>query len=138
MQPETMTPTTPGEDDESDLDDEDEEEANQWNIRKCSASTIDVMASVYGDDLLLTLLPLVNEQLFHQDWKRREAGILALGAIAEGCPHGMEQHLATIVPLLLNCLQDPKVSVSNASLWFGQLLAGPLEDTRIGLFLRGR
>lgn len=70
--------------DDSDFDDDDDDEINQWNVRKCAASTIDVLATVYGDDLLDNLLPLINEQLFHPDWKRKESGILALGAIAEG------------------------------------------------------
>jgi hypothetical protein len=104
----------PSNDDEGDYeDDDDDDEINQWNVRKCAASTIDVLAAVYGDDLLLSLLPLINTQLFSQDWKRRELGILALGAIAEGCPNGMEPHLPTIIPLLLNCFQDPKVFCSN-------------------------
>lgn len=78
-------------------------------MRKCSASTVDLLASVYGDDLLLSLLPLVNALIFNKEWTQREAGILALGAIAEGCAQGMEQHLSIIVPMLLKCLSDPNV-----------------------------
>jgi transportin-1 len=39
---------------------------------------------VFGNELLEILLPFLREQLFHQEWKHRECGILALGAVSEG------------------------------------------------------
>ena len=35
------------------------------------------------------LLPILKETLFHSEWEIKESGILALGAIAEGCMSGM-------------------------------------------------
>lgn len=71
------------EDEEDDLD-EDDEIYEEWNLRKCSAAALDVIAVGYGDRLLEMLLPHLKEFLFDPDWTHREAGILALGAIAEG------------------------------------------------------
>lgn len=51
---------------------------------KCSAAALDVLANVFRDDLLLHILPLLKELLFHPDWVVKESGILVLGAIAEG------------------------------------------------------
>ena len=51
---------------------------------KCSAAALDVLASVFRDDLLPVLLPILKETLFHPDWEAKESGILVLGAIAEG------------------------------------------------------
>lgn len=51
---------------------------------KCSAAALDVLAVVFGEDLLPVLLPILKETLFHQEWEIKESGILALGAIAEG------------------------------------------------------
>lgn len=53
-------------------------------VGKCSAAALDVLASVFHEDLLPVLLPILRETLFHQDWEIKESGILALGAIAEG------------------------------------------------------
>jgi len=73
------------EDDEDDEDYPDEDEsAGEWNIRKCSAAALDVMAVSFGNDLLSILLPLLRDRLFDEEWQQRESGILALGAIAEG------------------------------------------------------
>ena len=72
------------EDDEDWDEDDDEEAAAEWNIRKCSAAALDVMAVSFGNDLLEILLPYLKERLFSDQWEVRESGILALGAVAEG------------------------------------------------------
>ena len=53
-------------------------------VGKCSAAALDVLANVFREDLLPTLLPILKETLFHSEWEVKESGILALGAIAEG------------------------------------------------------
>ena len=71
------------------------------------------MANVFLVELLPVLLPILKETLFHAEWEVKESGILALGAIAEGCMSGMVQHLAELVPYLINCLSDKKALVSS-------------------------
>src|SRR5690606_3048965 len=70
-------------DDDDDEDDDDEDEDYdiymEWNLRKCSASALDVLSAVYGNSMLEILLPLLQTELFHAEWKHRECGILALG-----------------------------------------------------------
>lgn len=55
-----------------------------FDVGKCSAAALDVLANVFRDDLLPHLLPLLKGLLFHPDWVIKESGILVLGAIAEG------------------------------------------------------
>ena len=76
-----------------DEDGNDDSSLSDWNLRKCSAAALDVLASVFRNDLLPVLLPILKETLFHGEWEIKESGILALGAIAEGCMTGMVQHL---------------------------------------------
>lgn len=64
--------------------DDDDEPLSHWNLRKCSAAALDVLANVFRDDLLPILLPILKETLFHEVWEVKESGILVLGAIAEG------------------------------------------------------
>ena len=73
-------------DDDADTDDgvDDETSVSDWNLRKCSAAALDMIAGVFRDDLLPVLVPILKETLFHPEWKIKESGILALGAIAEG------------------------------------------------------
>jgi hypothetical protein len=81
---ELETDSKPANGDDDDYDDEDDEAFAEWNLRKCSAAALDTMATVYSDDILMILLPLVQQELHSSEWPHRECGILALGAIAEG------------------------------------------------------
>lgn len=70
--------------DDDDYDDEEEESYTEWNLRKCSAAALDVMAVAFEAEMMEVLLPYLKLKLFSADWLDRESGILALGAIAEG------------------------------------------------------
>jgi len=78
---------------------------------------LDVLANVFKDDLLPVLLPILKETLFHPEWEIKESGILALGAIAEGCMTGMTAHLAELVPFLISCLSEKKALVRAITCW---------------------
>ncbi|ODQ54556.1 karyopherin Kap104 [Saitoella complicata NRRL Y-17804] len=111
-----------GDDDEDDEDyDDDEEDEDdiyaEWNLRKCSAAALDVLATVFPMSLLQSALPHLKEQLFNADWKVREAGVLALGAIADGCMDGIMPHLPEIFPYLISLLKDPKPLVRQITCW---------------------
>lgn len=72
---------------EDDYDDDDEyadEMTTEWNLRKCAAAALDVLAVRFGSDLLNHLLEPLKNKLWSEDWLQRESGILALGAMAEG------------------------------------------------------
>ena len=77
-------------DDESDDDEDyegddfDDEMSTEWNLRKCAAAALDVLAVRFGADLLNVLLAPLKEKLWSTEWLQRESGILALGAMAEG------------------------------------------------------
>ncbi|KAJ3014635.1 Transportin-1 [Thoreauomyces humboldtii] len=105
-------------DSESDWDDDDDTDVyTEWNLRKCSAAALDVLATVYENELLPHILPRLKEELFHQDCFHRECGILALGAVAEGCLSGMMEHLPMLVPHLITCLKDPEPLVRAITCW---------------------
>lgn len=71
-------------DDELDGDEFDDEMSTEWNLRKCAAAALDVLAVRFGADLLNVLLAPLKEKLWSTEWLQRESGILALGAMAEG------------------------------------------------------
>ncbi|KAI8040641.1 hypothetical protein M5D96_006584 [Drosophila gunungcola] len=108
-----------GEDDDDDFDDglDDDSSLSEWNLRKCSAAALDVLANVFREDCLPVVLPILKETLFHQEWVIKESGVLALGAIAEGCMQGMIQHLPELIPYLISCLSDKKALVRSITCW---------------------
>jgi hypothetical protein len=112
-----------GIDDDDDDDDDDDydandEESTEWNLRKCSAAGLDILSSVFQDEILPILLPLINDRIRDQNpWYVRESGILAIGAIAEGCIQGMKAHLPSVVPYLISLLNDSKPLVRSITCW---------------------
>eukprot|EP00735_Rhodelphis_limneticus_P000859 TRINITY_DN11390_c0_g1::TRINITY_DN11390_c0_g1_i1::g.26371::m.26371 TRINITY_DN11390_c0_g1::TRINITY_DN11390_c0_g1_i1::g.26371 ORF type:complete len:893 (+),score=272.38,sp/Q92973/TNPO1_HUMAN/45.12/0.0,HEAT/PF02985.17/0.12,HEAT/PF02985.17/5.9e+02,HEAT/PF02985.17/2.3,HEAT/PF02985.17/48,HEAT/PF02985.17/1e+02,HEAT/PF02985.17/3.9e-07,HEAT/PF02985.17/0.0014,HEAT/PF02985.17/0.11,HEAT/PF02985.17/0.0034,HEAT/PF02985.17/0.41,HEAT_2/PF13646.1/0.034,HEAT_2/PF13646.1/13,HEAT_2/PF13646.1/0.002,HEAT_2/PF13646.1/ len=100
-----------------DEDDDGDGEVSQWNLRKCSAAGLDILSSVFGSDLLHFLLPIIQAKLNDPDWVVRESAILALGAVAEGCLNGMDQHLPQLIPYLISLLDDKKPLVRSITCW---------------------
>lgn len=104
-------------DDFDDDDDEFGDPEEQWNLRKCSAAALDVLASVFHEAVFQATLPYLTDNLSHADWPNREAAVLALGAIADGCMHVVEPHLPMLTPYLITLLQDPKPVVRQITCW---------------------
>ncbi|KIJ51420.1 hypothetical protein M422DRAFT_158398 [Sphaerobolus stellatus SS14] len=100
-----------------DDDDFDDEIGTEWNVRKCAAAAFDVLATRFGGELMDVSLPALKEKLWSQDWLQRECGILALGAMAEGCIDVIVPHLPVLVPYLINMLNDPKPLVRSITCW---------------------
>ncbi|KAI7750159.1 hypothetical protein M8C21_003118 [Ambrosia artemisiifolia] len=103
-----------------DAEDDDDDIVNIWNLRKCSAAALDMISNVFGDEILPTLMPFVQSKLSVLDdssWKEREAAVLALGAIAEGCINGLYPLLSDIVAFLIPLLDDKFPLIRSISCW---------------------
>ncbi|KAJ0588039.1 putative importin-beta domain, armadillo-like helical, importin beta family [Helianthus annuus] len=103
-----------------DAEDDDDDIVNIWNLRKCSAAALDMISNVFGDEILPTLMPFVQSKLNVSDvasWKEREAAVLALGAVAEGCINGLYPHLSDIVAFLIPLLDDKFPLIRSISCW---------------------
>lgn len=103
-----------------DGEDDDQDIVNVWNLRKCSAAALDILSNVFGDDILPTLMPVVQAKLSCSNdevWKEREAAVLVLGAIAEGCINGLFPHLSEIISFLIPLLDDKFPLIRSISCW---------------------
>ncbi|EPS73595.1 hypothetical protein M569_01158, partial [Genlisea aurea] len=101
-------------------EEEDNDTGNVWNLRKCSAAALDCLSNVYGDAILPTLMPIVQAKLSatgDEVWKEREAAILALGAVGEGCIHGLLPHLGEIIAFLIPHLDDKFPLIRSIACW---------------------
>ncbi|KAI9258897.1 armadillo-type protein [Phascolomyces articulosus] len=105
------------EDDDDFDDDLDDEFYGEWNLRKCSAATLDVLCTSFEGEVIQLLLPYLKTKLENPDWLHRECGILALGAAAEGGLQEIAPHLPELVPYLFNNLNDPKPLVRSITCW---------------------
>ncbi|KAI9695347.1 MAG: hypothetical protein M1820_008699 [Bogoriella megaspora] len=100
-------------DDDGDVGDPEE----QWNLRKCSAAALDVLASVFHQPVFEATLPYLKENLNHAEWPNREAAVLALGAIADGCMEVVLPHLPELTNFLISLLKDKQPVVRQITCW---------------------
>ncbi|THV55645.1 hypothetical protein BGAL_0005g00240 [Botrytis galanthina] len=105
--------------DEGEIEDDDDDEApeDRWNLRKCSAAALDVFANDFRGPVFNTILPYLMTNLRHQEWPHREAAVLALGAVAEGCMDVVRPHLPELVPYLISLLNDAEPLVRQITCW---------------------
>jgi len=104
-----------GEIDEDDDYGDDPEEL--WNLRRCSAASLDTFATRYHERVFQVTLPYLMENLNHSDWPNREAAVLALGAISVGCMDVVQPNLPDLIPFLISLLSDQQPVVRQITCW---------------------
>lgn len=106
---------------EGEIEDEDEDDLaeveDRWNLRKCSAAALDVLASTFHAPVFAITLPYLKDNLRHHDWPNREAAVLAIGAVADGCMDAVTPHLPDLVPYLISLLDDAEPVVRLITCW---------------------
>lgn len=90
---------------------------DEWTLRKCSAAALDVFSNVYHNPIFEIILPYLKETLRHEQWPNREAAVLTLGAVADGCMDAVVPHLPELVPYLISLLNDPQPVVRQITCW---------------------
>jgi transportin-1 len=123
--------------DDDDYGCEEGDPEEEWNLRKCSAAALDVFAVVFQQPVFEIILPYLKENLSHTLWPRREAAVLSLGAIAEGCMKVVSPHLPELIPFLISLLADPEPVVRQITCWclgryseWGSHLQDPIDRSR--------
>lgn len=126
-----------GEIEEFDSDSDDGDPEDQWNLRKCSAAALDVFATNFHDVVFNYIQPYLMTNLRHEEWPYREAAVLTLGAVAEGCLEAITPHLTEIIPYLIFLLEDEEPLVRQITCWtlgryagWGAFLPDPAQRER--------
>lgn len=88
-----------------------------WTLRKCSAASLDSMSLQFQDQMAEVAMPLIMEKLGCNDLLSKECGILALGAIADGCFKGLVKHLPNLIPPLIQCMDDDNSLIRSITCW---------------------
>lgn len=100
-----------------DDDDYGEDPEDLWNLRRCSAASLDTFATKFHARVFEVTLPYLKENLNHKDWANREAAVLALGAISVGCMDVVQPNLPDLVPFLITLLSDSQPVVRQITCW---------------------
>jgi hypothetical protein len=89
----------------------------EYTLRRSCAQALDCLAVGLGDDLLPHVMPVIESYLQTKEWQLREAAVLALGAIADGCMAGLRRIAPNIITLLLEKTRDPQPNVRCNACW---------------------
>lgn len=119
------------EDEDEDEDDDYEAGLAEWNLRKCSAAALDVFAVKFPDSALENLMPYLKENVVSDEWYVREAAILAFGAISLGAIAHIDQHLPSLIPFLIDRLNDEQPPVRQIACWTLSRYSKWISDTNI-------
>lgn len=102
---------------DSDNEDDSDDELDSWNLRRCSAATLDALSLEYPEEVIQVTLPILQERIVSDEWPVREAAILAFGAISTSCMDLASDKLPTLVPFLVDRLRDLESRVRQISCW---------------------
>ncbi|CAN3353551.1 importin subunit beta-2 [Diutina catenulata] len=108
---------TRDDDDSDDESDSDDEELEQWSLRKCAAQSLDLISTKLPADTLAVAFPILQTEIVSDPWPRREAAILAFGALSAPCIECAGDKLVELVPFLVERMQDPQPRVRQMSCW---------------------
>jgi hypothetical protein len=134
-----------------DSDSDDSEQSTEWNLRRSAAAGLDALATVFRNDMLPILFPHLEKGLNEksvrsslscaqvhacalikrQDWKVKEAAVLAIGAVAEGCMEGLAPYLPQLLPHLLTLLSDSRPLIRSITYSLPHLLLACDTDTAL-------
>lgn len=98
-------------------DDYGDDPEDQWNLRRCSAASLDSFSTRFHGRVFEVTLPYLQENLNHKDWPNREAAVLALGAISAGCMDVVQPHLPDLTKYLIMLLNDQQPVVRQITCW---------------------
>ncbi|KAF5307987.1 hypothetical protein FQR65_LT06555 [Abscondita terminalis] len=88
-----------------------------WTLRKCSAASLDSLAVRFGDDLLPYFFNSMSQSIISEDFLVQESGILALGAIAEGCKNGLKPYLPKLFQYLYQYMNSEYSLIRVITCW---------------------
>eukprot|EP00250_Pteridium_aquilinum_P016455 c23110_g1_i1 orf=172-2769(+) len=102
-----------------------------WNLAMAGGTCLGLAARTVGNDIVLLVMPFIQENVSKPDWRCREASTYAFGSILEG------PSIETLLPLvssafnfLLNALKDDNNHVKDTTAWTLSRIFEFLHDPR--------
>jgi importin subunit beta-1 len=97
---------------------EEDADDDAWNISMAAATLLEAIALTITDKIVDMVLPFVTQNINNANWRLKESALMAFGMILEGPTAGKLAPLVMqAMPILINCLKDPKTLVRDTSAW---------------------
>lgn len=109
-------------------DDEDE-----WNPHKAAGVCLALLSQACEEAIVELVLPYVQAFIRHEDWRRRDAAVMAFGSILEGpAPHSLEGLVTQAMPVITELLADPVSVVRDTAAWTVGRVCEVLPEVPLG------
>ncbi|VWU48923.1 importin beta, putative [Hepatocystis sp. ex Piliocolobus tephrosceles] len=93
-------------------------DTDAWTISMASATFLSLSAQLLKNDIVEPVISFIEENFIHEDWRRRDAAVLAYGSIMEGPDtEKLRPLVEESVGQLSEVLRDPSVSVRDTAAW---------------------
>uniref|UniRef100_A0A0N4ZF81 Importin N-terminal domain-containing protein n=1 Tax=Parastrongyloides trichosuri TaxID=131310 RepID=A0A0N4ZF81_PARTI len=97
--------------------DEDDDE-DEWTPSKSAGVCLQLLAQCTGDDICEFVLPFITQNFKHQDWRYREAAVMAFGCIMEGPDKSkLNELISQALQSLIETLGDSHIAVRDSAAW---------------------
>ncbi|KAI0233643.1 karyopherin Kap95, partial [Massospora cicadina] len=97
--------------------DEDADEF-EWNAARAATSCLSLMAQCVRDPIVTVILPFIQNHIVNNDWRFREAAVMAFGSILDGpSPSYISQLVSQAYMKLLELMEDPSEHVRDTVSW---------------------
>ncbi|KAI8092520.1 armadillo-type protein [Halteromyces radiatus] len=97
---------------------EEDEDEDEWNVSMASATCLALLAQCVHNAVITPIVPFVDSNIRNNDWRYREAAVMAFGSILDGPDVDVLKPLVDqALPTLITMMQDPVVNVKDTVAW---------------------
>ncbi|CAG8604106.1 16120_t:CDS:10 [Acaulospora morrowiae] len=97
---------------------DEEADEDDWNVSMAAGTCLALLAQCVEDAVVAPVIPFVENHIRHNDWRFREAAVMAFGSILEGPEHKLLAGLVNqALPVLIEMMRDPSPQVKDTTAW---------------------
>ncbi|CAG8581119.1 5197_t:CDS:10, partial [Scutellospora calospora] len=97
---------------------EEEADEDDWNVSMAAGTCLALLAQCVEDAVVAPVIPFVENHIRNNDWRFREAAVMAFGSILEGPEHKLLANLVNqALPVLIDMMRDPSPQVKDTTAW---------------------
>ncbi|QLG70915.1 hypothetical protein HG535_0A08610 [Zygotorulaspora mrakii] len=93
-------------------------EDDDWNVSMSAGASLQLFAQNCGNHVLEPVLQFVEQNITSDNWRNREASVMAFGSIMDG-PDKTQRtyYIHQALPAILNLMNDSSVQVKETAAW---------------------
>ncbi|KAI8976845.1 armadillo-type protein [Pilobolus umbonatus] len=97
---------------------EEDYDEDEWTVSMAAATCLSLLAQCVGNLVLPPLVPFIEGNIQNENWRHREAAVMAFGSILDGPDSTVLTPLVEqALPTLIIMMKDPSVHVKDTVAW---------------------